>query len=60
MLMRDDLSLLFPKMPQVRTMHAWLCSDLAVLVEEMAHYVVLLHDNLFSASMRIFSKLYSF
>ena len=29
MLMCDNVLLLFPKMPQVRTMHAWLCSDLA-------------------------------
>ena len=29
LLMRDNLLLLFPKMSRVRTMHAWLCSDLA-------------------------------
>ena len=29
MLMHDDFLLLFPKIPQVKTMHAWLCSDLA-------------------------------
>ena len=50
MLMCDNL--LFPKMPQVRTMHAWLRSD-------MLHYVVLLHGKIFSASMTIFSKLLS-
>ena len=60
MLMRMALFLLFPKRPQVRTMYAWLCSDLAcvsnsqsscVVVEKWLHYVVLLHDKLFSASM---------
>ena len=61
MLMCDDFLLLFPKTPQqVRTMYAWLCSDLAcvsnsqsscVVVEKWLHCVVLLHDKLFSASM---------
>ena len=46
MLMHDDFLLLFPWMPQVRTMHALPCSDLpsiynsrqssCVVVEEMA------------------------
>ena len=27
--MHDNFLLLFPKMPQVKTMYAWLCSDLA-------------------------------
>jgi len=45
MLMHEDFLLLFANMPQVTTMHAWLCSDLAcvynsqstcVVVEEMA------------------------
>jgi len=60
MLMRDNFLLLFSKRPQVRTMYAWLCSDLAcvsnsqsscVVVEKWLHCVVLLHDKLFSASM---------
>ena len=45
MMMRDDFLSLFPKMPQVRNMQAWLCSDLScvhnsqsscVVVKEMA------------------------
>ena len=27
--MHDDFLLLFPKMPQVKAVHAWLCSNLA-------------------------------
>ena len=58
MLMRDDFLLL--NRPQVRTMYAWLCTDLAsvsnsqsscVVVETWLHCVVLLQDKLFSASM---------
>ena len=60
MLMCDIFLLLFPKMPQVRTMYASLFSDLAcvsnsqsscIVVETLLHCVVLLHDKLFSASM---------
>jgi len=52
MLMHNFL-LLFPKMPYVRTMYAWLF----LVVEEM-YYVILLHGKFLSASMAIFSKLW--
>jgi len=50
--MHDDFVLLFPKRPQVSTMHAWLCSDLACVYNNQSscivlHCVVLLHDKLF-------------
>ena len=40
MLMRDDFLLLSPKMPQVRTMHAWLCSDLGCVCNSQSSCVV--------------------
>ena len=64
MLMCDNFPLIFHKIPEVRTVHALLCLDLAcvynsqsscVVVKKWLHYV---NDKLFSASMTIFSKLY--
>ena len=40
MLMRDDFHLLFSKMPEVRTMHVWLCSDLACVYNSQSNCVV--------------------
>ena len=62
MLMGDDFLLLFSKMPQVRTIHAWLhvfrlslciynSQSSCIVVEEIAPLCVLFHDKLFSASM---------
>ena len=45
MLMRDDFLLLFPKMPQVRIIHGWLCSDLACVYDNQNTCIVVLHDN---------------
>ena len=40
MLMCDDFLLLSPKIPQVRTMHTWLCSDLACVCNSQSNCVV--------------------
>ena len=65
MLIRDDFLLLSPKMPQglcmpvcVQTQAVYATARVAAQWQKKwLHYVLLLHDMLFSASLTIFSKL---